>query len=56
MADLLLTDPPYNVDYTGGTKDAMKIANDAQEREDFLRFLEKAFRNAANVMKEGAAY
>lgn len=55
-ADLLLTDPPYNVDYTGGTKDAMKIANDALEREDFLRFLERAFTNAANVMKEGAAY
>lgn len=34
----------------------MKIANDALEREDFLRFLERAFTNAANVMKEGAAY
>lgn len=26
--DLLITDPPYNVDYTGKTKEAMKIQND----------------------------
>lgn len=27
-ADLYLTDPPYNVDYVGKTKDALKIEND----------------------------
>ena len=26
--DLLLTDPPYNVDYQGGTQDKLKIKND----------------------------
>lgn len=55
-ADLLLTDPPYNVDYTGGTKDALKIENDAQEREQFLDFLTAAFQAGADAMKEGAAY
>lgn len=29
MADLLLTDPPYNVAYTGKTKDALNIKNDS---------------------------
>ena len=27
-ADLLVTDPPYNVNYTGGTKDQLTIQND----------------------------
>ena len=28
LADLILTDPPYNVDYQGGTKEKLKIQND----------------------------
>jgi len=28
-ADLLITDPPYNVNYQGGTKDKLKIQNDS---------------------------
>ena len=28
-ADLLLTDPPYGIDYTGKTDEALKIANDS---------------------------
>ena len=28
-ADLIVTDPPYNVAYTGKTADALKIDNDA---------------------------
>ena len=35
LADLLLTDPPYNVDYTGKTKDALKIENDVQDNDSF---------------------
>ncbi len=34
-ADLLLTDPPYNVDYAGKTKSGMKIDNDNLEDEEF---------------------
>lgn len=30
QADILLTDPPYGVDYTGKTKDALKLENDAK--------------------------
>jgi len=55
-ADLYLTDPPYNVDYTGGTKDALKIANDKMADKDFRNFLILAFSSANEVMKEGAAF
>lgn len=56
FADLLLTDPPYNVDYTGGTDDAMKIENDHMEDAAFLEFLTAAMRNADTAMRPGAAY
>lgn len=56
-ADLLLTDPPYNVDYEEGTEDKMKIQNDSFKSEgDFLEFLRKAMRCASDVMKDGASY
>jgi DNA modification methylase len=29
QADIVVTDPPYNVDYTGKTKKALKIQNDS---------------------------
>lgn len=56
QADLFLTDPPYNVDYTGGTDDAMKIENDNMEDGAFQEFLTAAFRNANDVMRPGAAF
>ena len=55
-ADLLLTDPPYGVDYTGGTKDALKIQNDAKTDEEMIEFLSSAFRSADSVMKPGAVF
>lgn len=55
-ADLLLTDPPYNVDYTGKTKDALKIQNDSMENEAFRNFLKEAFISADNVMRPGASF
>lgn len=33
--NLILTDPPYNVDYTGGTKEKLKIENDKMSSVDF---------------------
>lgn len=51
--DLLLTDPPYNVDYQGA---AGKIKNDNMEDTAFRRFLTDAFSNAAMVMKPGAPF
>lgn len=56
MADLLLTDPPYNVDYEGGTKDKMKIANDNMSEGAFIGFLTSAFRAAGRVLKPGGAF
>ena len=55
-ADLLLTDPPYNVDYQGGTSDKLKIQNDKQADGAFLDFLRDAFRCADSAMKPGAAF
>ena len=54
QADLLLTDPPYNVDYTGGT--GMTILNDNMEDAAFRKFLRDAFACADGVMKPGAAF
>lgn len=54
MADMLLTDPPYGVDYEGGT--GMKIENDKLKGEEFLHFLADAFDAANQVMKPGAVF
>lgn len=56
MADMLVTDPPYNVDYTGKTKEELKIQNDAMQSENFIAFLSAAFENARNAMKDGGAF
>lgn len=55
-ADLWLTDPPYNVAYTGGTKDALTIQNDDMDDESFRQFLGAAYAAADSVLKEGAAF
>lgn len=56
VADLLLTDPPYNVNYSGGTKDKLTIANDDMDDSSFYQFLIDAFANADSVMRPGAAF
>lgn len=56
LADLLLTDPPYNVAYEGKTKDSLTIQNDSMSDEDFREFLTGAMLSAFTVMKEGACY
>ena len=55
-ADLLITDPPYNVAYEGKTKDALTIENDSMEDDEFRQFLRSAFFAADTVMKEGAVF
>ena len=52
-ADLLITDPPYNVDYTGKTKDALKIKSDNMNNAAFLEFLTEAFKAADSAIKPG---
>lgn len=56
VADLYLTDPPYNVDYEGGTEEKLKIMNDKQEDEEFCQFLTKAFSCANTALKEGGVF
>lgn len=56
QADLLLTDPPYNVAYEGKTKDALKIKNDNLSSDAFFEFLVDAFSAGASAIKEGASY
>lgn len=55
-ADLFLTDPPYNVNYEGRTKDKLKIANDNMEISQFQDFLAAAFSCANDHMRKGAAF
>lgn len=56
MADLWITDPPYNVNYEGGTEDKLKIANDNMNSGDFFEFLKAAFTTAKNVLKPGCSF
>ena len=54
-ANVLITDAPYNVNYSGGT--GMKIKNDNLSSENFYNFLFAAFKNAYdNLVDGGVAY
>ena len=54
LADMLLTDPPYNVDYTGGT--GLKIMNDKFSDDNFRDFLTKFYKCAFEFIKKGASF
>lgn len=54
--DLYITDPPYNVAYEGGTKDALTILNDEMDDDSFRDFLVNAFMAVDSVLKEGASF
>ena len=54
LADIVVTDPPYNVAYDGGT--GMTIQNDNMESSKFLQFLTDAFKNLKENLKEGGAF
>lgn len=54
-ADMLLTDPPYNVDYVGKTSEALKIENDNMNETEFYNFLIDAFRNMFESVKYGGS-
>jgi site-specific DNA-methyltransferase (adenine-specific) len=55
-ADLLLTYPPYNVAYEGGTSEKLTIQNDDMSDEDFRQFLRDVYSSADAVMKPGAVF
>lgn len=52
--DLLLTDPPYNINVSNSQ--GMKIENDNMDKQEFISFLTKALSNAYEVMKDGAVF
>lgn len=54
-ANLILTDPPYNVAFKSGS--GLTIQNDSMKNDDFYNFLLSAFQcMAAHLEKGGAAY
>jgi DNA modification methylase len=53
-ADLVVIDPPYNVNYEGATKEKLKIQNDQMADAAFYQFLLEAYQNLVGVTKEGA--
>lgn len=54
--DMWITDPPYNVDYTGKGKDALKIQNDSMSNDQFRIFLKDCYAAANSVMRPGAVF
>lgn len=62
LADLMVTDPPYNVDYGSSiagkhqskSRDGSTIANDNMNDEDFYKFLFAFYSAAEKNMKKGA--
>lgn len=53
-ADLLLTDPPYNVNVEGAN--GKKIANDSMDSAAFAEFIKKAMVAAASQLKPGGCF
>lgn len=56
LADLVITDPPYNVAYTGGTKDALTMKNDSMADGDFYQFLYDFYTALGSYTKAGGAW
>ena len=54
-ADMVFTDPPYNVDYEGYTEDKLTIQGDRMSNEQFASFLASTFASYKSVMKSGAS-
>ena len=52
-ANLVLTDPPYNVGFESAS--GLKIRNDSQKSEQFYSFLLSAFRNLADSLESGGS-
>lgn len=56
LADLVVTDPPYNVAYTGKTKDALTIKNDSMTDNNFYQFLYDFYTALGSYTKAGGAW
>lgn len=56
LADMIVTDPPYNVGYEGKTKDALTIENDSMTNDDFYQFLYDFYSACNSFIKKGGAW
>lgn len=56
MADLVVTDPPYNVEYEGKTKKKLTIENDSMSDSDFYQFLYDFYTALGAYTKAGGAW
>ena len=56
QVQLLLTDPPYNVNYQGATTDKLTIANDHMDADTYLKFLTDTFQHCHAALAPGAAF
>jgi DNA modification methylase len=54
LCDMVMTDPPYNVDYQGGT--GLKIMNDKMENNTFYQFLYDFYTALGSYTKQGGAW
>ena len=54
-ADMVFTDPPYNVDYEGYTGDKLKIQHDKIKDKQFSAFLNDTFASCLTAIKSGAS-
>jgi DNA modification methylase len=55
QADLVFTDPPYNVDYEGYTADKLTIKGDKMKPAEFEKFLRGTFASYRAFVKQGAS-
>jgi hypothetical protein len=54
-ADMIFTDPPYNVDYEGYTDERLKIQGDRMSAEQYQHFLLTSFQHYRGLSKAGAS-
>lgn len=54
LADLVMTDPPYNVDVSNSK--GMKIENDNMSSPEFAKFINAAMRNMSDSLKVGGSF
>jgi DNA modification methylase len=55
LADLIFTDPPWNLDYQGYTEGRLKIRGDRMTAEQFRHFLSAAFTSCRRIVKPSAS-
>ena len=53
-ADLLVTDPPYNINVSNSQ--GMTIENDNMDNKEFIEFLTKAFKRGNEALNNGASF